>query len=95
MEINPGRLQGLFTDQLPHSGLDTVEATQDLHGPLDASSFPTCHRLQFRQHLIEAGAQIGEHMIRVAGKAMPGIKSGSGATHQDRFRQNPLQAGGG
>lgn len=40
---------------------------------LYASRFPASDRLKFGQHFIEAMAQIGQHMVGIAGEAMFGM----------------------
>jgi hypothetical protein len=63
-------VQRLIPDQRPHSGLDAVQAAQNLDGTGDAGCLPARDRLQFGQHPVEALAQIGQNVIGVGGQAV-------------------------
>jgi hypothetical protein len=58
---------------LPDTGLDPIQAAQNLHRTLQASGFPSRHRFQFPQYGIEAIPEIAQHMICVSGKPVLGV----------------------
>jgi hypothetical protein len=84
--------EGLIPDQLPHAGLDAVEAAQDLDRPIDAGRLPTRDGLQLGKHRIKTFTQVAQYVIRIGRKPMTSVQSRSGTAHQHSIRQNALQA---
>jgi len=93
--IDRRRLQRLVADQLPHTGIDVIETTENLHRTLHARRFPARDGLKFSQYLVEALLQIGQHLIGIRRHAVSGIDGRGRTAYQDGLRQDALQAGGG
>lgn len=75
--------QRLGPDQLPDSGFDAVQAPEDLHRAADPRRLPTGHRLELSEHLVEAIAQVGEHMVGIDRDSMAGVDRRRRTTNQN------------
>ena len=79
------RFQRLLTDQLSYSGLDTIQAPQNLHRTLHPRRIPPGHGLELVENFVKVRAQVCQNMIGITGKPMTGVDSGCRPANQYRI----------
>lgn len=85
------RVQRLVADELSNASFNAIQAAQDLYRALYAGSLPAGDRFKFGQHVVEAVAQVGQHVISVTREAMRCMDSRGSAANQHGVRQDVLE----
>ena len=65
--------------------------TEDEHEPLYALGRPTGHRLQGREDIVEALAEVAQHVIAIHAQAVLGVERRRRAADEHRSRDQILK----
>ena len=85
------RLQGLLANQLPHPGLNPIEATQYQHRSLYTRGPPPRHGLELGHYLVEPETEVRLDVIGVIRDPVLREDGDGSATHKRRAGQDLLQ----
>jgi len=86
------RFERLFADELADARLDAVQTAQDHDGTSDAGGLPTRNLLELAEDAIEVLPQVSQHVVGISGKPVVCMQGRRRAAHENRGRQDALQA---
>jgi hypothetical protein len=75
---------------LANPGQHPVHLPKDQRGPLNAIGGPACGGFEFREHFIEAIAQIFEHVIAIRAEAVSSMECRRRPTDEHGIRDEVL-----
>ncbi len=94
-ECHDLRFQRFVANKLANPGFDPVKTAKNLKRPLHSCSLPAGDGLKLSQYVIEAGFEIGQHMVGIARESMLRMNGGGRSSDQDSIRKDALESGRG